>query len=183
MRRGRLGTRAALLLCLSFTAMIAVPLPTRSHSLANAPGIPAGRVVEYRFTDDELDVARHDADLVAVSVRVGHKRLVVTADVLGAGPADEFTFALNDANGGYSYGNIENTGGPDGPFPGCGTAHLRRDRIGGARFRIAADLRCVRGVDLSAVRVTVRLLRAPVYPDPAYDLMDAFVSPWIRLTK
>jgi len=183
MRRGQYWACATLVLCMAFTATTAVPLPTRSQALTNAPGIPAGRVVEYRFTDNEGDVARHDADLVAVSVRVGHKRLVVTADVRGAGPADEFTFALNDANGGYSYGNIENTGGPDGAFPGCSTAHLRRDRIGGARFRIAADLRCVRGVDLSAVRVTVRLLRAPVYPDPAYALMDDFVSPWIRLTR
>lgn len=143
----------------------------------------AGRVVEYGFTDPRGDVARHDADLVVVSVRVVHKRLVVTADVLGAGPADEFTFALNDVSGGYSYGNIENTGGPDGAFPGCSTSHLRRDRIGGARFRISAELRCVRGVDLAGVRVTVRLLRAPMYPEPAYALMDEFVSPLIRLTR
>lgn len=181
MRIVRLGTRALLSLCASLCAGVSGVPPVGAQGVAHT-AVSSARVVEYRFVDPVGDVARHAADLVAVSVRVEDRRMVVTADVLGAGPADEFTFALDDANGGYAYGNIDHTGGPSAAFPGCATSHLRRDRAGGVRLRISTGLRCVRGVDLGAVRITIRLLRAPVYPEPAYTPMDEFVSPWIRLT-
>jgi hypothetical protein len=106
------------------------------------------------------------------------------ATILGdAAALDEFTFSLNDTYGGYAYGNIEHTGNHQGAFKRCTTAYVRREGSPANRLQIETDLQCMRGVDLGKVRLTVRLLRGPVYPDPAYTLVDELRTQWFSLAS
>lgn len=163
---------------------VAVLLVTAS-SAAGAPlAVSAAATTprtSIRFVDSRGDVERHASDLLAVSVVASGTRVRVTAEVAGPGPADEFTFSFVDRQGGYTYANAEHAGGESGQYPGCVTSYVRRDARPVTRMRLAVEFSCVRGVDLSGVRLTVRLLRGPVYPDPAYELLDVLVTPWFAL--
>lgn len=172
MRSAWFFSAVSLFVSLVFAADVAV---------ASTPG--TARAVSYRFIDRSGDVERHDPDLLAVSVRVHAGRLRVVAEVYGAGALDEFTFSLNDTYGGYVYGNIEYTGNHQGAFNGCATAYVRKEGSPVSRLQISTDLQCMRGVDLGKVRLRVRLLRGPVYPDPAYTLVDELRTTWFSLAS
>lgn len=147
--------------------------------MAAKPG--TAHTVSYRFIDRTGDVERHAPDLLAVSLRVHAGRLRIVAEVYGAGALDEFTFSFNDPYNGYVYGNIEHTGNHQGEFKRCNTAYVRREGFRAEHLQIATDIRCMRGVDHGKVRLTVRLLRGPVYPDSAFTLVDELRTAWFSL--
>ena len=165
--------------------LIAISLLVSVVSVADEAAAMTGaaHTISYRFADRSGDVERHAPDLLAVSVRVHAGRLRVVAEVYGADALDEFTFSLNDTYGGYAYGNIEHAGNHQGAFKRCTTSYVRREGSPANRLQIETDLQCMRGVDLSKVRLTVRLLRGPVYPDPTYTLVDELRTPWFSLAS